>query len=324
MVNLFVTYRCNLACPYCFARDMRDEYPADMGMESFERVLQWMRSVKLAAAAFIGGEPTLHPRLPDMLEATVDAGIAPVLFTNGLFDPDLAPALATRVANFVVNYNDPRICTSGQIDLLHANLAHLRDLGAGLTFSKNFSPRHLDYEYLLEGAQRFGVRAIRYDVSRPGPDAANEHFSLSESRRIMSHIVAFVRRCEALDIRTGLDCCIRLCDLSREDRLFLERVSMKFTGICHPSVDIHPDLSASYCLPMRHVCVPDVTAFASTDALMRHFADAVRPIRFKAMTDDCHACPDFKRVCQGGCLALKQHTPSPCAMYLRQDVEDQA
>ena len=30
MINIFVTYRCNLACPYCFAREMKQSFPFDM------------------------------------------------------------------------------------------------------------------------------------------------------------------------------------------------------------------------------------------------------------------------------------------------------
>jgi hypothetical protein len=36
----------------------------------------------------------------------------------------------------------------------------------------------------------------------------------------------------------------------------------------HRTLDIHPDLSASYCLPMRHIPVPDVTRFANSERLM--------------------------------------------------------
>ena len=42
MINIFVTYRCNLACPYCFARDMKGEFPYDMGEEAFSALLDWL------------------------------------------------------------------------------------------------------------------------------------------------------------------------------------------------------------------------------------------------------------------------------------------
>jgi len=304
MIKIFVTYRCNLACPYCFATRMRREYPGDMTREAFARLLQWMRGAGLPAAAFIGGEPTLHPDLPEMIAATAEAGIPAVLFTNGLFPVSLAERLAPLTANFVVNYNDPAGYTPEQAAMRHAVLIRLRELGARVAFSKNFSRDGLDYGYLLEALDRYGVTTVRYDISRPSHDAANDHFTLDDTRRIMSHAAAFVKACEARGVRTGLDCSVRLCDLYDEDRRYLERVSMKFSGVCHPCADVHPDLSASYCLPMRGIGVPDVTAFADHAALMWHLAEAARPVRLANVSAACFECKDFMRRCQGGCMAL--------------------
>ena len=304
MINIFVTYRCNLVCPYCFARGLARAYPTDMTPDSFDTLLGWMKTARLQAAAFIGGEPTLHPHLADMIERTTAAGIPAVLFTNGLFPAPLAERLAGAVSNFVVNYNDPSLYTPAQSALLHANLSLLSDLGARITFSKNFSDGLCEYGYLLEGVERYGVRAVRYDISRPDAEAANEHLSLEQASGMASHIVGFVRACEERGVRTGLDCCLCLCDLPEPDRRYLERVSMKFRGICHPSIDVHPDLGASYCLPLHDVRVPDVTAFEGEQALMGHFAEITRPIRFSGSEARCGGCAEFKRHCQGGCMAL--------------------
>lgn len=306
MINIFVTYRCNLTCSYCFARELQGEYPEDLTEANFGKLLAWMKGAQLPAAAFIGGEPTLHPRLADMVKRTAEAGISTVLFTNGTFAPGLADMLIPYVANFVVNYNEPSMYTEAQAGRLHENLAHIADSGARLTFSKNFSGQHCEYEYLLEGCARYGVQSVRYDISRPSISAANDHFTNDDTRRIISHIVRFVKGCEAQGVRTGLDCSVRLCDLRVEDRNYLERVSMKFSGVCHPSIDVHPDLSASYCLPMRDIIVPDVTEFSGQDALMWHFAERVRSIRQNNVSTDCLDCKDFMRRCQGGCMALRR------------------
>jgi len=304
MINIFVTYRCNLACSYCFARDLQKEFRDDMAPNDFARLLEWIRHAAPPAVAFIGGEPTLHPRLPEMIERVTHAGSAAVLFTNGLFDPGLVPVLAGMVENFVVNYNEPSCYAPGQYERLHLNLEALRSRGAKITFSKNFSREYSNYGYLLDALDRYGVKAVRYDISRPSSTGDNDHFTLDDTRAIMSRVVGFVKTCERRGVRTGLDCSVRLCDLEDDDRLYLERVSAKFTGVCHPSVDIHPDLSASYCLPLRHIAVRDVTQFADHDALQWHFAQTARPLRLENVSASCLDCKDFMRRCQGGCLAL--------------------
>lgn len=306
MINIFVTYRCNLFCSYCFAKELHGEYPNDLDEARFSKLLKWMQSAQLPSVAFIGGEPTLHPGLTDMVRRTAEAGISTVLFTNGIFPLELVDLLVPHVSNFVVNYNDPSMYTETQGARLHRNLACIAESDARLTFSKNFSNQYSEYEYLLEGAEKYGVTSVRYDISRPSVSASNDHFTNDDTRRIISHIVRFVKQCEGRGIRTGLDCSVRLCDLKVEDRNYLERVSMKFSGVCHPSIDVHPDLSASYCLPMRDVVVPDVTEFASQDALMWHFAEQVRPIRQANVSTNCLECKDFMRRCQGGCMALRR------------------
>jgi hypothetical protein len=306
MINLFVTYRCNLACSYCFARELQAEFPQDLSKPDFTRLLDWMRRAAVPSVAFIGGEPTLHPGLADMVEQTATAGIAVVLFSNGLFSEKLAEQIAPHVSNFVINYNEPSLYAPAQKVRLAATLGHLRDRGGRIVFSKNFSKKYNAFEYLLEGCERYGVRSVRYDISRPSRSGANDYFTDDDTPKIISHVVDFVKACEVRGIKTGLDCSVKLCDLRVEDRNYLERVSMKFSGVCHPSMDIHPDLSASYCLPLREVTVPDVTIFANQEALMWHFAELVRPMRRVSVSHDCLDCKDFMRRCQGGCLALRR------------------
>ena len=309
MVNLFITYRCNLACPYCFAREHAALHPGDMAFEAFADLAPWLARAAMPAVGFLGGEPTLHPRLADMAALAARSGVAVVVFTNGLFAPELAQALVPHVANFVVNANDPSFYTSVQHAKLHANLTRLKTLGANLTFSKNFSADDEDFEYLLEMLDLYAVRAVRYDISRPGLQAGNVHFRPDQTSRAMATAVRFAKACHARGVATGIDCCVKPCDLDPDDLAFLERVSMKFRGVCHPSVDIHPDLSASYCLPLGDVRVDSVTDYSGPDALMAHFARIVRPLRIANPAPSCQNCSDLGRRCQGGCLASRRRDP---------------
>jgi radical SAM protein with 4Fe4S-binding SPASM domain len=302
-MNLFVTYACNLRCPYCFARALRKIHPRRLSAENFEKFFAWCVRAKVSSLAFIGGEPTLHPLLAEMIGRLAKAAVTVSLFTNGLGHPPLLEKLSRSVENFIINYNPPELLSPGQRRLLHDNLLLLRSRGARLTFSKNFSPSHADYAYLLEGITRYGVSAVRYDISRPDLYGSNEHASPETSAFLLSSITDFAEKCARLGVSAGLDCCLRLCDLKAEQRTFLERTSAKFTGICHPSLDIHPDLSVSYCLPLHDLRIPDITAFSGEEALRWHFAEAARSVRGQGAAEECFSCKDFMRRCQGGCMA---------------------
>jgi radical SAM protein with 4Fe4S-binding SPASM domain len=314
-VNLFVGYACNLRCPYCFARALHSLYPRWIDRDTFEKFLAWCIRVKLYRLAFIGGEPTLHPRLAEMVERTALAGVAVSIFTNGLGSPALMERLSGSATNFIVNCNPPELLSSGRQRRLHDNLTLLRASGARVTFSKNFSPRHVDYAYLLESIVRYDIPFVRCDISRPDAFGSNDYTPPGATARLLAAVAAFAEQCARLGVGTGMDCCLRMCEAEPEQRFFLERVFTKFTGICHPSLDIHPDLSVSYCLPLHDLRVPDVTVFSGEEALRLHFAEAARLFRGRDAAEECRTCREFMRRCQGGCMAQLRERGAPAKKY---------
>jgi molybdenum cofactor biosynthesis enzyme MoaA len=74
---------CNLACTHCFISCSPGN--RSFGFLSYEQVaaaLEESKSLGVKDYYFTGGEPFMHPRLLDMLEATLEVGPATVL-TNG-------------------------------------------------------------------------------------------------------------------------------------------------------------------------------------------------------------------------------------------------
>ena len=79
---------CNLACTHCFISCSPGN--RSFGFLSYEQVtaaLEQSRSLGVKEYYFTGGEPFMHPRLLDMLAATLQVGPATVL-TNGTLLPD--------------------------------------------------------------------------------------------------------------------------------------------------------------------------------------------------------------------------------------------
>src|SRR5215203_4789860 len=71
---------CNLACTHCFISCSPGN--RSFGFLSFEQViddLEQSKSLGVKDYYFTGGEPFMHPRLLDMLDATLQIGPATVL-----------------------------------------------------------------------------------------------------------------------------------------------------------------------------------------------------------------------------------------------------
>lgn len=99
---LELTGRCNLECVHCYA-DSGPERPLSEGME----LEHWIGALDEAAALgcrrvqFIGGEPTLYPGLPRLIEHARNIGYEQVcVYTNGTHFTDTLKAafLANRVS----------------------------------------------------------------------------------------------------------------------------------------------------------------------------------------------------------------------------------
>ena len=82
-VNLHLVAVCNMRCRYCYARflDERDDQP--LPVEHVARTMRELASHGVRRVTFAGGEPTLHPRLADLLATAGELGLVTAIVSNG-------------------------------------------------------------------------------------------------------------------------------------------------------------------------------------------------------------------------------------------------
>lgn len=68
MANIFLTRKCNLKCPYCFADEFVNQKNQDVTLENFKKILNFIKVDKTSKVGLIGGEPTLHPKFNEILD----------------------------------------------------------------------------------------------------------------------------------------------------------------------------------------------------------------------------------------------------------------
>lgn len=111
-----ITNNCNLSCPICFTYN-RPGRIYDMPVDHLKKLLDWLSasSGQLDLINITGGEPTLHPRIREMLACCKRPGIGRVTMnTNGLRlaeDPALCEYLAEQEVCVVLSLNtlDPDV-----------------------------------------------------------------------------------------------------------------------------------------------------------------------------------------------------------------------
>jgi uncharacterized radical SAM superfamily Fe-S cluster-containing enzyme len=87
-VIMDITNRCNLNCPICFANSNKQGRIVEYSYDEVVRIMEYFvkqRPYQAALAQFSGGEPTLHPRIIDLLQKAKDLGFPHrMLNTNGI------------------------------------------------------------------------------------------------------------------------------------------------------------------------------------------------------------------------------------------------
>jgi radical SAM protein with 4Fe4S-binding SPASM domain len=95
--ELAVTYRCNLACKFCYAGCgcKKDEAHPDLPAARLREALDIIsREAQVPSVSFTGGEPLLRPELPELVAHAKGLGMWANLITNGtLLSPGAVAAL---------------------------------------------------------------------------------------------------------------------------------------------------------------------------------------------------------------------------------------
>jgi radical SAM protein with 4Fe4S-binding SPASM domain len=94
-IQFYPTLRCNLTCGFCFNRGLA-ALP-DVDPAAFARMLDRLHEAGVSTLDLLGGEPTLHPRLEELIGALAARGMRTTLSTNGRGDLALLERLEDRV-----------------------------------------------------------------------------------------------------------------------------------------------------------------------------------------------------------------------------------
>lgn len=78
-----ITRTCNLRCIHCYADSHAQKYPGELTWEQCCAVIDDLADYRVNALLLSGGEPLLHPRLPQILERATQRGLKVTISTNG-------------------------------------------------------------------------------------------------------------------------------------------------------------------------------------------------------------------------------------------------
>ncbi|MDZ7725015.1 MAG: radical SAM protein [candidate division KSB1 bacterium] len=98
LLHYYITLRCNCQCTFC---DIQK--PVDADYSDIVQNLRHGRDMHIPFVDFTGGEPLLHPQLPDMLEQAQHLGYRTSVTTNALLYPERAEELKGLINFFHIS-----------------------------------------------------------------------------------------------------------------------------------------------------------------------------------------------------------------------------
>ncbi len=317
-ILLAPTYRCNLSCSYCYAREFDKRAPGDMTTEDLEAALSWAASQGVDSVLLGGGEPTMYPAFPELLRLARGYAIRVHLTSNCLYPEGLRQIIVNPgVAELVAHYDHERVAAEGpQRRLFLDNVEAARASGVEIRIRYTLTERSCTTEWapVLELARRLAIPQVNYATAFRGAEDRNLYFHSLDAAGgndglLEGLLTTFYDDATSLGLKLHLSKPLPLCAFSPDTlrRLLCggalrQACPISCEGFTR-NLTINPDLSTFPCsaIPMRG---PGIQELPVLDELGGHFEPTIRRLLAMPYRESCANCALWYRgFCQGACLA---------------------
>ena len=183
---IYITERCQLRCNHCYMGN-RLERPTEMSYEKTVNIMEYCRRLGTRNVTFVGGEPTLHGELPQIVNFAVKLGYNNIYIdTNGLLIERLKIIPTNNITFIRVSLDGASKETHNQIrgeatfQKAISNIKELVILGYKIAITVTISQCNIhEASNILPLADQLGVSVVNFHVfSEEGRGITNSHWSL--------------------------------------------------------------------------------------------------------------------------------------------------
>lgn len=307
---LFVSYTCNLECPYCFARKMKEP---DMSLPQASRIFDWAQKNEVSTMTFCGGEPTIYPYFPVLLDELKERGLRSYFATNLLFGAGVLEKLQPSVVDaLIVHVAHPDIYKGRQWTIFQENLKAVLQQGVSVAMRINIYARNHDWFHLFALAENFALKEVQLALTFPNSNANNRFVKVDEFTSLIPAVTQLMETFENAGLRVAFSKPLPLCLFpeSMQYEMLLRReyspaCSVFMDGYTH-NVCISPGGNVSPCLALLNIARP-FSQFQNWDDLSSFCHSEILQLLVQPFLRQCSSCFLFhRRLCQGACLGHKK------------------
>jgi len=311
-MNLVVIRECSNSCPYCFeSAERQDGKQSQISMENVARFAKWARASLLPYLSLLGGEPFLHPRLPEIVKFFRQAcpGTALRVLTGGVFNKNILDELPPQEVSLVFNINEPRDYRNPKHYTKVLNNVEIA-MRKGFKVSIGFNVWRLDFDscFMPGLAKRFGLSHFTWTVANPIRGCVSEVVPLTQFDALSDRCLAMLQEATRLGLDATLDCPIPLCFFKESALAWVRQYHPETAsgmGVCQPVLDVTPELEVLRCFGLSKLTRLKLVDFKDESAVEDWFQ---RHLDTRLLDSGgysyCAECLHFKKGrCYGGCLA---------------------
>lgn len=167
LVDLKITDKCDQECPFCYTNSTPDGGHADV--HEIRWLTDALASMRVFEVAIGGGEPTLHPKLENILRNMRDSGIVPNLTTANL------DGLTAEIVNLCgsVAYTVRDVASLRKLyDFCVKNDVSVKKVVANVPMG---TVREYDLERILRDADTYNIRVVLLGYKPVGRGASYKY-----------------------------------------------------------------------------------------------------------------------------------------------------
>lgn len=319
MANIFLTKKCNLKCPYCFADEFVNKEQQEVSIENFKTILNFIKTNPFERVGLIGGEPTTHSKFNEILEILNrdDEVKDAIVFTNGIEIDKSAELLKNEKFTLLINCNSQNDIGEHFYNKLKNNIRILKEEKINFRLGINLYSDKLNYGYIFELLKIAESNSLRFSTALPNCYKEETDNVLSDFSKFKPYLFKFFNNCIENKIVPYSDCnFIPHCLLEIEDKKTILKMaklgkdfgnnSFTTNNICNPVIDILPDLTAIRCFGLSKHKRAKISDFKSIESLRKYFFNKIDIYaRVTHISDKCSDCSaNYLEKC-GVCFTYK-------------------
>jgi radical SAM protein with 4Fe4S-binding SPASM domain len=280
-----------------------------MGIEEFRKILKYDQNIM---SGICGGEPTIHPQFCDFMdEALKIRGKHINLLTNGMWPDHVIDFMEkmefskTRRVSILFNLLNPQMYSKAQLEKIKISLSivnHEKTYVGFTIYKKSF-----DYSYILNIAEEFNIRKIRYSIAAPNiTDPRTHNIDPDRDFKDMAKLVyQFVKEAIGKGFEVYPDCgYLPPCAYEKDELLELMLMSKNpaVAFRCDSLCDIGQNGESWRCYSLYSLLKANTKQFDSAQELTNFYDKKVELLLNNYVFEKCETCEyRLNDICHGGC-----------------------